>query len=35
MDEIKEAIEQIEVEYVGDLVVPLTWTNSNPVHPVR
>ncbi|CAB4378258.1 unnamed protein product [Rhizophagus irregularis] len=35
MEEIQEAIEHIEVEYIGDLVVPLTWANSAPIHAVH
>jgi len=32
MDEINQALKQIKVEYVGDLVVPLTWANSAPIN---
>jgi hypothetical protein len=32
MDDMHDAIEHIEVEYVGDLVVPLTWANAPPIH---
>ncbi|CAG8520100.1 2979_t:CDS:2 [Funneliformis mosseae] len=35
IDEMHEAIEHIEVEYVGDLVVPLTWANSAPIHAIH
>ncbi|CAG8789253.1 16424_t:CDS:2, partial [Acaulospora morrowiae] len=33
MSKINEALDSIEVEYVGDLVVPLTWANSAPFLP--
>ncbi|CAG8733927.1 10454_t:CDS:2, partial [Ambispora leptoticha] len=35
MNEIHDAVDHIEVQYVGDLVVPLAWTASSPVHPVH
>ncbi|RIA81433.1 hypothetical protein C1645_790469 [Glomus cerebriforme] len=35
MEEIHEAIEHIDVEYIGDLVVPLTWANSAPIHAIH
>jgi hypothetical protein len=35
VEEMHGAIEQIEVEYIGDLVVPLTWANSAPIHAVH
>ncbi|CAG8543136.1 2369_t:CDS:2 [Ambispora gerdemannii] len=35
MNEIHDAINHIEVQFMGDLVVPLTWNAPSPVHPAH
>ncbi|CAG8600566.1 8602_t:CDS:2 [Paraglomus brasilianum] len=32
LDEANAAMQHFEIEYVSDLVVPLTWVSSTPVH---